>query len=52
MINTYAFVQLEIDSKNIEEDKNIWTLVQLKTYYIAIYIDYIWVSPSTLVVNM
>ncbi len=52
MINTYALVQLEFDSKNIEKDKNIQTLVQLKAYYIATCIDYIWVNPSTLVVNM
>jgi hypothetical protein len=24
----------------------------LKAYYIATYIDYIWVNPSTLMVNM
>ncbi len=52
MINTYALVQLEVDSKNIEKDKNIQTFVQLKAYYIATYIDYIWVNPSTLMVNM
>jgi hypothetical protein len=41
MINIYALLQLEVDSKNIEKDKNIQTFVQLKAYYIATSIDYI-----------